>query len=263
MPPGPRSAKSLAAPTKRPVASFEYRDAAGQPVDVDVELALPRGERDAAAVRAAIGEKADRADIVVDKVALSGKELELDLLGELVYTRVGRNAEAVRAEIEHQHRLAALRDRLAARLAQACGDGASIALELGSRYTRAEHRDRDHDQQADQRQHDQHLDQREARCFVRRIDARRWRVRKAISGALHGGHCSQLVTSLLPPSPPSLPSAPYEMMSYAPCEPGDAYWYSFPQGSLGTDDFFQYGPFQFVIPAGAVTNACKPSCDVG
>src|SRR6478736_1924067 len=141
MPPGPRSAKSLAVPTKTPAASFEYRDAAGQPIDVDVELAFPRGKRDAPAVRPAIGEKTDRADIVVDQVALRGKELELELLGELVHARVGRNAEAVRAEIEHQHRLAALRDRLSARLAQTGGDGARIALELGGRDAAAEHRD--------------------------------------------------------------------------------------------------------------------------
>ena len=39
--------------------------------------------------------------------------------------------------------------------------------------------------------------------------------------------------------------------------------YSLPHGSFGTVDFFQYGPFQFVTPAGAVISACRPSCVVG
>ena len=45
--------------------------------------------------------------------------------------------------------------------------------------------------------------------------------------------------------------------------PGEAYLYSLPQGSLGTVVFFQYGPFQFATPAGALISACRPSCDVG
>jgi len=31
---------------------------------------------------------------------------------------------------------------------------------------------------------------------------------------------------------------------------------------LGTDDFFQYGPFQFVIPAGAVTHELAVTFDL-
>ena len=52
-------------------------------------------------------------------------------------------------------------------------------------------------------------------------------------------------------------------MSYAPCVPGDAYLYSWPHGSFGTVDFFQYGPAQFGSPGGATTSACRPSCVVG
>src|SRR6185312_13713316 len=270
MPPAPRSARSRQRARERqrreiePCArSFEYRDAAGQPIDVDVELALARGKRDASAVGASVGEKTDRADIVVDQIALCGKELELELLRQFVHPRVGRNTEGVRGEVEHQHGLAALRDRLAARLAQARGNGARIALELGRRHAAAEHRDHDGDQKTDQRQHHQHLDQRESGRGAHRVTARRTREKEAMTVRFHGGHCSQLVTSLSPPSPPSLPSAPYEMMSYGPCDPGDAYWYSLPHGSFGTVDFFQYGPFQFVMPAGAVINACNPSCEVG
>ena len=57
--------------------------------------------------------------------------------------------------------------------------------------------------------------------------------------------------SLFGPSPPSLPSAPSELISYGAFCAGETYLYSLPHGSFGTDDFFQYGPFQFVTPAGA------------
>src|SRR5438552_1248052 len=64
---------------RSPGRSLENRDTAGQPIHVDVELALARGERDAAAVRAAVGEKTDGAHLLAHEVALRRVELELDL----------------------------------------------------------------------------------------------------------------------------------------------------------------------------------------
>ncbi len=65
------------------------------------------------------------------------------------------------------------------------------------------------------------------------------------------------------PSPPSLPSAPSETISYGALCDGETYLYSLPHGSFGTVERFQYGPFQFVTPGGAVISACRPSCVVG
>src|SRR5450631_2372791 len=95
--------------THVPSCSFQDRDAAGQPVDVDVILALAGGEGNAAAVRAAVGEETDRADLIVQQVALSGIELELDLLGQAMRAFVGRYPECARLEVELEQRFGALR----------------------------------------------------------------------------------------------------------------------------------------------------------
>ena len=44
---------------------------------------------------------------------------------------------------------------------------------------------------------------------------------------------------LVSPSPPSAPSAPSETIRRRRASPGEAYLYSWPHGSFGTDDFFQ------------------------
>src|SRR6478736_5944137 len=79
--------------------SVQNRDAAGQPVDVDVEFALAGGERDAAAVRSAVRIEADGADFLVDQVALSGEQLDPDLIGQLMDLRVGRDAKRARVDV--------------------------------------------------------------------------------------------------------------------------------------------------------------------
>src|ERR1700730_8855625 len=89
--------------------SFEDRDPAGQPVDVDVILAFARGERNATAIRAAIGEETDGADFFVQQVALRRVELEVDLLGQAMRARVWRHSKRARLEVELEQRFGALR----------------------------------------------------------------------------------------------------------------------------------------------------------
>src|SRR5919107_1506860 len=50
--------------------SIRDGDAPGEPIDVDFELALARGDSDAAAIRSAIREKTNEAHLFVDDVAL-------------------------------------------------------------------------------------------------------------------------------------------------------------------------------------------------
>src|SRR5512132_1330025 len=114
--------------------SFQYRDAAGEPIDIDIVLALADGQRDAPAVRPAVGVKADRANLIVDQIALRGEELEVDARWQRVHPGIGRNAERTRRHVELEYRLGTLRYRLAARETQAGGDLARRALELGGRY---------------------------------------------------------------------------------------------------------------------------------
>src|SRR6266851_4524630 len=89
--------------------SFEDRHPAGQPVDVDIVLALTRGEGDAPAIRAAVGEKADGADLVVQQVALRRVELEVELLGQAMRAFVRRHSKGACLEIELEHGFGTLR----------------------------------------------------------------------------------------------------------------------------------------------------------
>src|SRR5438067_1387525 len=86
---------------RSPGRSLENRDTAGQPIHVDVELALARGERDAAAVRAPVGEKTDGAHLLAHEVALRRVELELDLSRQRMRPRVALHLERASFEIEH------------------------------------------------------------------------------------------------------------------------------------------------------------------
>ena len=94
---------------RRRVASINQdRDAAGQPVDVDVELALAGRDGDAAAVAAAVGKEADRADRVVDDVVLRGEELELDPRGSACSRGSRSTLKRLPARSIDDERLAAL-----------------------------------------------------------------------------------------------------------------------------------------------------------
>src|SRR5450631_1235308 len=112
--------------------SFDDRDPAGQPVDVDVVFTLAGGERDPPAVRAAIGIKPDRADLVAQQIALRGEEFELDLLGQPMRALVGRYSKRARLEVELEHRFGTLRDGAVARQAQPGSDIARRGLQVGA-----------------------------------------------------------------------------------------------------------------------------------
>ena len=62
-------------------SSLEDRDAAGQPIHVNVVLALACRERNATAVRAPVRVEAERTHLIADEIALRGEELEVDLEG--------------------------------------------------------------------------------------------------------------------------------------------------------------------------------------
>src|SRR6185437_857800 len=168
--------------------SFENRDAPGQPVDVDVELALARGNRDAPAVAAAVRIEADRADVAADDVILRGEELELDLLRQRMHVRIAIDAKAPAGDVEREEGLAPLRQRFAPRETQSCGERACRAAQLGRRHRTAEHREYRRGDDRHQHEDDQDLEQREAACA---------------SGRRYWLFASQLVMSLLTPSPPS------------------------------------------------------------
>src|SRR4030095_16099942 len=141
--------------------------------------------------------------------------------------------------------------RAAARGAKTRRELARGRAQLARRHARAERRQHEARDQRDDREHDEELEQRYAA---------RPRSRSGNDGSMHRDSYCALVMSLFAPSPPSLPSAPYERMSYGPLWPGALYLYSLPQGSLGSVDFFQYGPFQLATPGGALMSACRPSC---
>src|SRR5512143_1367425 len=113
---------------------FEDGNPAGQPIDVDVELALARRHGDAPAVAAAVREEADRADRFVDEVALRGEELELDLRRQLVLLRIAIDLEALARDVEHEKRLASLRHRLALRKPQSGRELPRRRTQLARRY---------------------------------------------------------------------------------------------------------------------------------
>src|SRR5215471_20852739 len=98
--------------------SFQYRDASGQPVDVDFVLAFSGCDCDAAAIAAAIREETDRPQAFVDDVFLRGEQLELDVARQRVLLRILVDLEALAGEIEPQEGLPAMRERFAARRAQ-------------------------------------------------------------------------------------------------------------------------------------------------
>src|SRR6516165_1454073 len=98
--------------------SFQYRDASGQPVDVDFVFAIAGRHRDAPAVAPAIGKEPDRAETFVDDVLLRGEQLQLHVARERVLLGVLVDLEALAGEIEPQEGFAAVRKRFAARRAQ-------------------------------------------------------------------------------------------------------------------------------------------------
>src|ERR1700681_1117897 len=93
MPPAPPATRIRA-----DSCSFEDCDPAGQPVDVDVVLALARGQRYAPAIRATIGEKADGPDFIAQEVALRGVELAVDLRGQAMRATALRHSQRARLE---------------------------------------------------------------------------------------------------------------------------------------------------------------------
>src|ERR1700681_1985253 len=117
MPPAPPATR-----TRADSFSFEDRDPAGQPVDVDVILALARHERNATAIRAAIGEETDGADFFVQQVALRRVELEVDLLRQAMRALVRRHSKRACLEVELEQRFGALRYRPVPCQAQPGGD---------------------------------------------------------------------------------------------------------------------------------------------
>src|ERR1700682_3492005 len=128
--------------TRADSCSFEDRDAAGQPVDVDVVLALARGKRYAPAIRATIGEKADGPDFIAQEVALRGVELEVDLRGQAMRVLVRRYSKRARLEVELEQRFGALRYGPVPRQAQPGSDVTRRGLEVGPGNSTTEHRQR-------------------------------------------------------------------------------------------------------------------------
>src|SRR5262249_19876843 len=113
---------------------IEDRDAAREPVDVDLELALARGERHAAAGRAAMWVEADRAHGFAQDVVLRGEELELEPARQRVDVRVALDLERPVLEVEHEARVGTRRDRVLTRHPESGRHLARGALELGCRY---------------------------------------------------------------------------------------------------------------------------------
>src|ERR1700686_695607 len=118
--------------TRADSCSFEDRDAAGQPVDVDVVLAFARGKRYAPAIRSAIGEKADGPDFIAQEVTLRGVELEVDLRRQAMRVLVRRHSKRARLEVELEQRFGALRYGPVPRQAQPGCHIACRALEVGT-----------------------------------------------------------------------------------------------------------------------------------
>src|SRR6185503_9714270 len=73
--PPPRGAATWRSHERGGINLIQDRDTSGQPVDVDVELAIARRDGDPPAVAAAVGKEADRADAVADEIVLRGEEL--------------------------------------------------------------------------------------------------------------------------------------------------------------------------------------------
>jgi hypothetical protein len=138
---------------------------------------------------------------------LGREELESDARGQRVFARVVVHLEAAAFEIEHEERLAALRHRLAARGTQPRSELACRRPELARRRAAAERGQHEAGDQRHDREHHEELEQ-----------ARR-RGSASPSPRAHRATCG-CVMSLLTPSPPSLPSAPSETMSYGPVWPG-------------------------------------------
>src|SRR5690349_6771307 len=72
---------------------FEYGDTACQPIHVDIEAALAGAQRDAPAIRAAIGIKPDRGEFVVDDFALRGHQRELNLARQPIDASIAAQRE--------------------------------------------------------------------------------------------------------------------------------------------------------------------------
>src|SRR5262249_38254874 len=113
---------------------LEDRDATGQPVDVDVVFAFAGTDGDTPAVRSAVGEETNRADAIVDDVALRGEELQIDSRRKRMLARVAIDAERPPVEIDDHTRVAASCERLASRDAQPCCDLARGALQFPGRH---------------------------------------------------------------------------------------------------------------------------------
>src|SRR5207253_3757622 len=193
MPPAPPATR-----TRADSCSFQDRDPAGQPVDIDVVLALARSQRYAPAIGATVGEKADGPDFIAQEVALGSVELEVDLPGQAMRVLVRRHSKRARLEVELEQRFGALRYGAVPCQAQPGCDVACRALEVGTGDPIAKHRQHHRRDQRHQREHDQQLEHRDATTPATHRSQR--------------PH-SQLAMSWFVPPPPSLPSAPW---SYTP-----------------------------------------------
>src|SRR5947209_3921502 len=121
-------------------ASVKNRDAPGEPVNVDLILALSRRDGETPAVRSAIRKETNRADLLARDVALRGEELQLGLLRQRMRVGLALELERMLLEVEHETRLLASRQRLAARHPQRRRDLTRGAAQFARRHAAAEHR---------------------------------------------------------------------------------------------------------------------------
>src|SRR5450631_881150 len=98
-----------------------------------------------------------------------------------MHTRIRRQGERSRSDVEDQECVATLHDCLTARIAQTRCKFACRALELRRRDATAEHRQHDGCDEGHDRQHDQQLEQRDAGCGAGAAAVRAMEVRPAPS----------------------------------------------------------------------------------
>src|ERR1039457_6525324 len=83
--------------------SIENGDLAGEPLDIDIELALAIRYRDPAAGGAAVREKANRADLVVQHLGLRGKQFDIQFGRQRVFALIAADFKTMLLDVQRQH----------------------------------------------------------------------------------------------------------------------------------------------------------------